>query len=76
MISGLYSAATAIDVSNRRQEIASENLANLQMPGYRRRVMSQSSFDAVLQPMQGVYSSKLLGTVPNETQYDFMQGHI
>lgn len=76
MISGLYSAATAIDVANRRQEITSENLANLQMPGYRRRVMSQSSFDAVLQPMQGGYSSKLLGTVPDETQYDFMQGHI
>lgn len=76
MISGLYSAATAIDVANRRQEITSENLANLQMPGYRRRVMSQSSFDAVLQPMQGGYSSKLLGTVPDETRYDFMQGHI
>ena len=76
MISGLYSAAAAIDVSNRQHEIASENLANLQMPGYRRRVMSQSSFDAVLQPMQGADSSNRPGTVQDKAQYDFMQGSI
>ena len=80
MISGLYSAATAMDVTNRRHEIVAENLANLQSPGYRRRILSQSSFDAVMQPMQGprdgVDSSKLLGVTTGETQYDFTQGHI
>lgn len=80
MISGLYSAATAMDVTNRRHEIVAENLANLQTPGYRRRILSQSSFDAVMQPLQGpkdgVDSSKLLGVTTGETQYDFSQGHI
>lgn len=76
MIPGLYSAATAMDAANRRQEVVSENLANLQMPGYRRRMMPQSSFDTVMQPMQGIYSSNLLGTIPNDTQFDFTQGHI
>ena len=80
MISGLYSAATAMDVTNRRHEIVAENLANLQTPGYRRRILSQSSFDAVMQPLQGpkdgVDSSRLLGVTTGETQYDFSQGHI
>jgi len=76
MIPGLYSAATAMDASNRRQEVVSENLANLQIPGYRRRVMGQSSFDTVLQPMQNSYTSSLLGTTPEKVTYDFTQGHI
>ncbi|MDA1229939.1 MAG: flagellar hook basal-body protein [Planctomycetota bacterium] len=80
MIPGLYSAATAMDSTNRQQEIAAENLANLQMPGYRRRVLSHSSFDAVLRPLQqtrdGVQSSKLLGTTSGDTRFDFTQGNI
>jgi len=80
MIAGLYSATTAMDATDRRLEVTAENLANLQTPGYRRRVMSQSSFDAVMQPLQqsmnGVNSSTLLGATTGETQYDFTQGHI
>ena len=80
MISGLYSAATAMDVTNRRHEVAAENLANLQTPGYRRRVLSQSSFDTVMRPLQqsrdGVNSSGLLGATTGATQFDFTQGHI
>ena len=79
MIPGLYSAATAMDVTDRRLEVVAENLANLQTPGYRRRILSQSSFDAVMKPLQmpndGVYSSKLLGAQAGETQFDFTQGH-
>ncbi len=80
MISGLYSAATAMDASTRRHEIASENLANVQMPGFRRRVIAQASFDTIASPMQapenGVYSSKLLGTTTLPVAYDFTQGHF
>ncbi len=80
MISGLYSAATAMDATNRRHEVAAENLANLQIPGYRRRILAQSSFDAVMKPMQpqqdGAHSSNLLGATTGQTQYDFTQGHI
>ncbi len=80
MIPGLYSAATAMDVTNRRQEVVAENLANLQTPGYRRRVLSQASFDSVIAPLQmpkdGVYSSRLLGAHTGETRFDFSQGHL
>ena len=79
MIPGLYSAATAMDVTDRRQEVVAENLANLQTPGYRRRVLSQASFDSVISPLQlsrdGVSSSKLLGAHTGDTKFDFTQGH-
>ena len=76
MIPGLYSAAMAMEGTYQRQAVASENLANLQMPGYRRRVVSQSSFESVLRPMQGVNSSKLQATTASEKNFDFTQGNI
>lgn len=80
MISGLYSAATAMDAATRRHEMASENLANVQMPGHRRQVMSQTTFDSLMPPLSGsadgVYTSKLLGTATNPVAYDFTQGHF
>lgn len=80
MISGLYSAMSAMDATDRRHEVTAENLANLQTPGYRRRVVSQSSFDSVMKPLQqsenGVDSSRLLGATAGDTQFDFTQGHI
>ncbi|MCA9058049.1 MAG: flagellar hook basal-body protein [Planctomycetaceae bacterium] len=48
MISGLYSAATGMDAAAHRHEVASENLANIQMPGFRRRVMTQTTFEKEL----------------------------
>jgi len=78
MISGLYSAATAMDASTRRHEIAASNLANVQMPGFRRQLVTQTTFDNIMQPLQGrsdgIYSSKLLGTATNPVSYDFTQG--
>ncbi|HQX53345.1 MAG TPA: flagellar hook basal-body protein [Planctomycetaceae bacterium] len=80
MIPGLYSAATAMDVTDRRHEMVAENLANLQMPGYRRRIVSQSNFDTLLRPLRqstdGVDSSKLLGATADPARYDFSQGNI
>lgn len=80
MIPGLYSAATAMDVTERRHEVVAENLANLQMPGYRRRLLSQADFDSVYQPMR-----QSPGSAPNSTlrgasvalaEIDFRQGNI
>ena len=81
MISGLYSAATAMDVTEKRHEMVAENLANLQMPGYRRRIVSQADFDSFLNPppqstTDGVSSSKMLGATAAPVQYDFTQGNI
>lgn len=41
MFSGIYSAAAAMDIVERRHEAASYNLANASMPGYRRWLVDQ-----------------------------------
>ncbi len=78
MISGLYSAATAMDASTRRHEVAAENLAKAQMPGYRRQLVANSTFDTVMKPLppetSGSYTSKLLGTTTSPIIHDFSQG--
>jgi flagellar basal body rod protein FlgG len=78
MISGLYSAATGMDAATRRHETAAENLANVQMPGYRRRIVTQTTFESMLQnqPSSGNNVSKLVGTETKPTSYDFSQGHF
>jgi flagellar basal-body rod protein FlgF len=80
MISGLYSAATAMDASTRRHEVAAENLAKVQMAGYRRQLVTNSTFDTVMKPVPaevaGSYTSKLLGTTTNPIVHDFSQGHM
>ena len=80
MISGLYSAATSMDAAVQRHEMAAENLANIQMPGYRRRVMSQSTFDTVMPPLDpgtsGAFSTRLLGTATSPVRFDFSQGGL
>ncbi len=80
MISGLYSAATSMDAAVQRHEMAAENLANIQMPGFRRRVMSQSTFDTVMSPLDpqrsGASSSRLLGTASSPVRFDFSQGAL
>lgn len=48
MISGLYSAATALDAAETRHRIASENLAHVHQPGYRRRMVEQTTFASAL----------------------------
>jgi flagellar basal body rod protein FlgG len=44
MIRGLYTAASGLDVATLQQEILAENLANANVPGYRRRGIS---FEAI-----------------------------
>lgn len=80
MIPGLYSAATAIDASTRRHEVAAENLANIQMPGYRRKMVANTTFETMFPPRQptsnSTMSSELLGTATTQPRYDFQQGHL
>ena len=80
MITGLYSAATAMDASVRRHEVASENLANIQMPGFRRRMISQTTFDTAVSALDsssdGSAASKLLGTTTGPVKIDFTQGSL
>lgn len=78
MISGLYSAATGMDAATRRHETAAENLANVQMPGFRRRIVTQTTFESMMPspPAAGSNVSRLLGTETKPTSYDFSQGHL
>lgn len=80
MISGLYSAATGMDASTKRHEVAAENLAKAQMAGYRRQMITNSTFDTVMKPLApevaGSYTSKLLGTTTQPIVHDFSQGHM
>jgi flagellar basal body rod protein FlgG len=80
MISGLYSAATSMNASTKRHELAAENLANIQMPGYRRRMMTQATFDTMMSPQQqsmdGAATSNMLGTATSPVKFDFTPGPI
>jgi len=68
MLNGLYSAGSAMDAAARRHEVISQNLANAQMPGYRRQTVMHNSResqfsdelrDAVQFEMSGVDSGSL-----------------
>ncbi|MEQ9408590.1 MAG: flagellar hook-basal body protein [Fuerstiella sp.] len=83
MISGLYSAATAMDAAAVRHETSAENLAHAHKPGYRRRVVHQSTFGSLLRPQAarsgGV--SPTLGTtagteVNRQIRVDFSTGPV
>ena len=69
-----------MDAAVRRHEMAAENLANIQMPGYRRRVMSQATFDTVMPGADpsggGSTSSTLLGAASSPIEFDFSQGRL
>lgn len=83
MISGLYSAATAMEASQAQHEISSENLANIDMPGFRRRVLTESSFESMLPPDESTLefgvTDELMnshGVSTGNVQYDFSQGQL
>jgi flagellar basal-body rod protein FlgF len=82
MITGLYSAATAMDVAAQRHEVAAENLANVQISGFKRRIIPQSTFDEMLRRASSAESpednpkSRHLGTASRDVQYDFTAGSL
>lgn len=78
MFGGVYSAATAMEAATVRHEVASQNLAHVNMPGYRRQFIQQHSFEALLNDPQPVgYSRDSLGTaVPTAVQFDLTQGTL
>ena len=80
MISGLYGAATAMDVAAMQHEASAENLANAHMPGFRRRVVTQAQFDASMaNALNKTEVSPLLGTTVGSdsegvVRLDFSEG--
>ena len=75
MLTGLYSAATAMDAATRQHEVVAQNLAHAQMPGYRRMVLLQSSFESGFEEaMRDAVSRQAMGTQTAEVAYDFSPG--
>ncbi len=77
MISGLYSAATALDAAEARHRVASENLAHVHQPGHRRRILEQTTFAETLRRLNRTpESSSTLGTraAESSTYVDFTSG--
>jgi len=53
MIQGLYGAASALDAAAENQEVISYNIANANVPGYRRRTATFETFDRALAEASG-----------------------
>lgn len=77
MLSGLYSAATAMDLATRRHEVVAQNLAYADHPGYLRRVTSEGAFEATLGEAQSAkYVYESLGSGPTAEAVVFSQGAL
>lgn len=78
MISGLYSAATAMDVAAAKHEVSAENLAFSNVPGFRRRILTQQPFsEAMKSAGRGTNVSPLVGAASASAgsfQLDFSHG--
>lgn len=75
MVPGLYSAATAMSVADQRHQVVAQNLAHVNMPGYRRSVAHQQTFESSMdQASQEKFTFDLLGTQMVKTQVDFTAG--
>ncbi|QDU40232.1 Flagellar basal-body rod protein FlgG [Maioricimonas rarisocia] len=75
MITGVYSAMTAMDAAASQHEVIAQNLAHAQMPGYRRMAARHQSFEAALDAeQQAAYSRESMGSGEIDRVIDFSQG--
>ena len=80
MLSGLYSAASAMDAAEARHLAASRNLAHADHPGHHRRIIKQTTFEEKMRDEYGNIDdlSRTTGTSVSETDLhiDFSQGPL
>ncbi|SFI36563.1 flagellar hook-basal body protein [Planctomicrobium piriforme] len=77
MLSGLYSAGTAMDASARQHDLIAQNLAHAQMPGYRRQMVRHGSFESQYDDeMKSGVAFQALGTNSQDVMTDFTQGAL
>lgn len=75
MIPGLYSAATAMDASDQRHQVVAQNLAHLNMPGYRRLTSHQQTFESTMDAAKrNQFAFDSLGTNVMKMGVDFSAG--
>ncbi|MBY0228115.1 MAG: flagellar hook-basal body complex protein, partial [Gemmataceae bacterium] len=74
MFSGLYSAATAMDIATRSHEVTAHNLAHSTTPGYRARGLVFQTFDRALGQAGDDTRLPLAGAKVDHGFTDFRQG--
>jgi flagellar basal-body rod protein FlgF len=74
MIQGVYSAATAMDIASQAQETTAQNLAHLNVPGYRARGLAFQTFENTLADQTG--SPNLYGTQVGRQFSNFEGGPV
>lgn len=75
MINGLYSAGTAMEASVRQHELIAQNLANAQMPGYRRQLIRHASMEHGFDDsFRDAVNYQAMGTSSGEIITDFSSG--
>lgn len=75
MIPGIYSAAMAMEQAAKRHELIAPNLAQLNMPGYRRATLKQQTFESTLsEAQQADFAFDSLGTSSQGQSIDFTPG--
>lgn len=74
MLRGIYSAATALDVAAQTQDVIAQNLAHLNVPGYRHRGVAFATFDP--SPSPGTPADSLAGTQIARDFHDFQPGAL
>lgn len=71
MLSGLYSAATGIQLAELRQQVIAENLAHLDVPGYRAQYLAAELLEVADETFDGE-----LGVQPQDIARDFSIGQL
>lgn len=74
MLPGLYSAATGLEVATRNQEAIAHNLAHVNVPGFRRSIVSFESFSSALEQEELGQLTSNSGAVSNTGYTDFTPG--
>ncbi len=75
MFNGIYSSASAMDVAARQHEVISNNLAHLNVPGFRRTILAVQSRSDPAEIVSGDRAS-LAGSQPIRTFVDFTPGGL
>lgn len=74
MLQGLYSSATALDAATSRHEVVARNLAHINVPGFRRSIVTTETFEMQFDEALGGGGS--LGTHVDGIKTDFSPGGL
>ena len=74
MFTGIYSSASAMDVASRQHEVIANNLANANVPGFRRTLLAVSSYSSRVVNDEGDVRATMRGTGIARSFTDFTTG--